>query len=262
MMFHLSRRKKIFLGGGAGLVVLGISLFHGCSQMEGQSGEGRGWHIVVKRSVGPEREQWAGMVYDSLRQVKGLDPQKVKKYQTADSSVVTYGRYLNLDDPNAQKDLKFIKSLASPERGIFPFLDAHLEPISEPDPPIRADWVITNTKGYWTLQIGQFHGEKRKQAAVEVVNQLRAEGVPAYIYHGPVKSLVMIGSYPETAVKVPKGQEISQVLRPVDPDLRKWKSKYPYLIVNAGYAKFKDFRGGQRLESQIVKIPRPGASLW
>jgi hypothetical protein len=34
------------------------------------------------------------------------------------------------------------------------------------------------------------------------------------------------------------------------------------LIVNSGYARFKDSRGGQRLESQIIKIPRPGMSLW
>lgn len=262
MKFHLSRSKKFWLGCGAGLVVLGISLFHGCSRMEGQSGEGMGWHIVVKRALGPQRDQWAGMVYESLKQVKGLDPQKVKRYHTADTSVVTYGQYVDLDDPDAQKDLRFIKSLLNPEQGIKPFLDAHLEPISEPDPPIQPDWVITTTKGYWTLQIGQFYGEKRKRAAVEVVNQLRGEGVPAYIYHGPVKSLVMIGSYPQDAVKVPKGREISQVIKPVEPDLQKWKSKYPYLIVNTGYAKYKDSRGGQRLESQIVKIPRPGASLW
>jgi hypothetical protein len=255
-------RKGFWIGVGVVLVGLGISLFHGCSQMDSQSGEGQGWHIVVKRSIGPQREQWAGMVYESLKLVRGLDTQKVRKYQLADSSVVTYGRYSSLDDPNAQKDLKFIKSLASPEQGIRPFIDAHLEPISDPDPPIESDWIITNTKGYWTLQIGLFHGEKRKQAAVDVVAQLRNDGVPAYVFHGPVKSMVMIGAYPESAVKTPKTQEISQNLKPVDPDLRTWKTKYPYLIVNSGYARFKDSRGGQRLESQIIKIPRPGMSLW
>jgi hypothetical protein len=164
--------------------------------------------------------------------------------------------------------MQFIKSLMMPDEERYPFVDAHLEPMPEPDPVVPADWMLEKTTGYWTLQVGQFHGPGRKQAAVEMVKTLRKECVPAYVSHGPVKSLVTVGSYPENAVGTPGKGKISRKLMPKDPDLKKWSRKYPYLIVNSEYAKFKSAQGPKnkkvevRIESQIIKISRPGESLW
>jgi len=250
------------------IVLTGTFFFVGCSDTQegtlftGGQTESGGWQIVIKRLYGPDRERLAEKVYEAIRTVRGLDPAKVQKTSSGEYTVVSYGRYPSLENSQAQRDMKFIKSLMLPDQG-YPFMDAHLEPIPEPDPAIQPDWVIGNTKGYWTLQIAQFQEGKRKLAAVRLVEELRKEGVPAYVYHGPVKSMVMIGSYPRNAVRTSSKKEISQILVPVDRDLKQWKSKYPYLIFNSGYAKVKNAKGQKaRMESQIIKVPRPGASLW
>lgn len=258
-----------------GIVLAGAISLSSCSDA-GQVGStgssglldqgGERWTVIVKR-LKPGQERLADVVYNSLAQVRGVDRNKIRKQQVGGYIVVTYGQYSSLDDPNAQKDMQFIKSLMVPDEG-YPFVDAHLEPMPEPDPAVPADWMLEKTTGYWTLQIGQFHGPGRKQGAVEMVKMLRKEGVPAYVSHGPVKSLVTVGSYPENAVGTPGKGKITRKLMPKDPDLKKWSRQYPYLIVNSEYAKFKSIQGPKnqkvevRLESQIIKIPRPGESLW
>ncbi|NLE29578.1 MAG: hypothetical protein GX629_07925 [Phycisphaerae bacterium] len=256
----------------AGVVgVMGAILLSGCSGVGGSSSGvidrgGERWTVIVKR-LNPGQEVYADVVVKSLRQVRGIDAGKIRKQQVGGYTVVMYGQYSSLDDANAQRDMQFIKSLMVPDQG-YPFVDAHLEPMPEPDPPIAASWVLEKTKGYWTLQVGQFYGPGRKQGAVEMVKILRNEGVPAYVSHGPVKSLVTIGSYPENAVGTPGKGKISRKLIPRNADLKKWSKQYPYLIVNSEYAKFKSSQGPGnekvevRLESQIIKISRPGESLW
>lgn len=256
--------RKILCGIGVAAVIgVGGALFHGCSDTRDQ-GEGEGWHIVVKRYHDNLRDQKAGIIYEALRRVPQLDPGRIKKTTSADSVVVTYGRYASLQDPKAKTDLQFIKSLMIPNEG-YPFLDAHLEPISEPDPPVDPAWLLANAKGYWTLQIGQFDGRKRKQAAVDLTRELRREGKPAYVHHGPVKSMVTLGAFPYKAVTAPGPNAISQQPRAADPKLRKLKGEYPYLIINSGYGKIRNLQGvpgEQMMTSTIIKIPRPGASLW
>jgi hypothetical protein len=258
------------------VVLMGIISLNSCSDTQtpgvadssgsASSSSGEAWTVIVKR-LKPGQENFADVAIDMLVKVKGIDRRKIHKQQISGYTVVSYGRYPSLDDANAQKDMQFIKSLMDPDRG-YPFVDAHLEPMPEPDPKISADWALENTTGYWTLQVGQFFGPGRKQAAVDMVKTLRKDGAPAYVTHGPIKSLVTIGSYPEDAVGSPGKTRISRKLMPKDPDLKKWCKKYPYLIVNSEYAKFKTSQGPKnekvemRIESQIIKITRPGESLW
>jgi hypothetical protein len=264
-------KSKLKIAGKLGFRVLGPSmlmmtvlLLVGCGQT-GQSGgfaSGGGfgsakerWTVVVKR-LSMEQKQFADVTYNTLVRVQGLDRSKVRKVTVGEKIVVIYGEYSGIDDSRAQRDMKFIKSLAVPDQGC-PFLDAHLEPMPQPDPPMPSSWDLTKSSGYWTLKIAQFDGAGRKQAALETVQQLREQQVPAYVYHGPVKSWVTIGSYPETAV----GRSDMKAL---DSELKRWKQTYPYLLVNSEYAKFKSSHGAKkeiRLPSQIIKIPH-GGQLW
>jgi hypothetical protein len=161
--------------------------------------------------------------------------------------------------------MKYIKSLVVPDEG-YPFVDAHLEPIPEADPPVPASWLLVKSGGYWTLEIAQFSETGRKKAAVDLVEQLRKKNIPAYVFHGPVKSMVTIGAYPEKAVGQAGKQKISRQLKATDPELRKWKREYPNLLINSEYAKFKTKQKGKnvefRLDSQIIRVPSEGEMLW
>ncbi len=229
-----------------------------------QTGNGQQWHIVVKRFRGPNRRKLGQLVYNTLVAVRGIDRRKVKQIYENNTCTVVYGRYNSINDKKAQKDLAFIKSLVSPERGYL-FLDAHLEPIPEPDPPINKAYLLENANGYWTLQIARFYGKGRKRSAVDMTNELRKQGIPAYVHHGPVISIVTIGTFPEDAVKAGrKGRLIGQPI-PVSPELRRWQRKFPYMLINSEYAVFKSTQGKKksaRIASQIIRIPSKNGSLW
>ncbi len=225
---------------------------------------GEQWHIVVKRFMGPNRKKLAQLVYNTLIAVKGIDRRKVRQIHTNNSSTVVYGRYNGIDDKRAKRDLAFIKSLVSPERGYL-FLDAHLEPIPEPDPPINSAYLLDNARGYWTLQIARFYGKGRKRSAVDMTNELRRKGIPAYVHHGPVISIVTIGTFPEDAVRAGrKGRLIGQPIA-ANPELRRWQRKFPYMLINSEYAVFKSTQGKKksaRIASQIIRVPSKNGSLW
>ena len=54
----------------------------------------------------------------------------------------------------------------------------------------------------WSVQIAAYEGStQRKKFAVDAVRDARAEGVPAYYYHGPSISSVCVGAWPRAAVR-------------------------------------------------------------
>jgi len=253
------------------LIWLGFVGLVGCSESQSNATlfstpatNGQDWQIVVKRFVGPNRRKLAQLVYNSLIAVRRIDKRKVRQMHLDNASIVVYGRYKGLDDKRAKRDLAFIKSLAVPQQG-YPFLDAHLEPVPEPDPPIASQYLLKNARGYWTLQIARFYGKGRKQSAVDMTNELRRKGVPAYVYHGPVISMVTIGTFSENAVKAGRrGRLIGQPIA-VDPSLKRWQREFPYMMINTQYAIFKSRQGKKksaRITSQLIRIPSKSGSLW
>jgi len=245
-----------------------------CSKDSGfaLSGPGNdgGWQIVVKRFRGPGSEQIARDALASLKRVRGLVAGRARIFHERGAVVLSYGRYRKPENPAARRDLTFIKSLMIEGRG-RPFLDAHFEPIPEPDPPIPSSWLLTNSGGYWTLEIARFDGPGRKSAAVEFLKTLRRRDVPAFVWHGTIRSTVTVGTFPEAAVKplVARGRVVMAMgLKPVDPQLKKWKKKFPYLAINGQYRTYRKVLKGKateqagRWESQIIKIPKPGGTLW
>jgi hypothetical protein len=79
-----------------------------------------------------------------------------------------------------------------------------LQPIVAPDPIAPPEWNLVNTpkKAYWSIEIATFAGNpKRKEAAVQMVRDLRAKGeTQAYYYNGPTVSSVCVGAWPREAV--------------------------------------------------------------
>ncbi len=270
-----NKKSGIWISSGLALIIA-VVLISSCSESRQPQNSGDAsspsfslsrnqetWQVVVKR-LSIKQKNLADVVYESLVKVQGISADKARIIRDGDYLIVGYGQYPSFEDAAAQKDMRFIKSLGDAE-GRFPFIDAHLELMPEPDPQIPADWLLTNTKGYWTLQIGQFHGAGRKQAAVEMVKELRNQNLPVYVYHGPVKSMVTIGEFPETAFSSGSKKRVMGQFKANDPELRKWIQKFPYMVVNTGYARFKTKQGKTqqlRLNSQTIRIPREGESIW
>lgn len=137
-----------------------------------------------------------------------------------DKSTLYYGFYRTIDRGTkdgdaAQADKASIASLKT-AAGDAPMQLCSFTTIDAPGPDAPAEWdmgnMVRSPEKYWSLQIAAFtadasdaEGHDRKWAAVESVKELRAQGLPAYFYHGDSISSVCIGVWPESAVKKQKG---------------------------------------------------------
>jgi hypothetical protein len=127
-------------------------------------------------------------------------------------SLLYYGYYRVINDPKdpketqrAQTDRKKIDFMVDP-MGNRPFEKAVFVELTAPDPIAPPDWNLVNAKGAYSLQIAAYKDSpQRKEAAVETVRAARAQGIEAYYYHGASSSLVCVGAWPETAVKMTGG---------------------------------------------------------
>jgi hypothetical protein len=127
---------------------------------------------------------------------------------SADQSVLYYGFYKTFDDKSqpeekarAQANRQAVRRLQS-DNGDMPFAECGFVPLMTPDPPAPPEWDLRNAAGYWALQIAAYEGSPlRKKYAVDAVREARASGVPAYYYHGPTISSVLIGTWAREAVK-------------------------------------------------------------
>lgn len=137
-----------------------------------------------------------------------------------ESSNIYFGFYASVDPldkknsvevSRSKADMKLVAELRD-SQGNLPFARSGFIALESPDPSTSNEWNLFNVdrslppqdpkRAYWTLQILAFRGDqKRKEAAVDAVKKLRAQGVEAYYYHGDTVSSVCVGHWPPSAVK-------------------------------------------------------------
>lgn len=139
-----------------------------------------------------------------------------------DDSRLYFGYYRSTNDqrdPNEAKRARADRALVAGVKmadGSFPFRAAAFVPIDAPDPSSRPEWNLYNvdlaknprdeSRAYWSLQVMAFKDDpKRKEAAVQAVEALRANGYEAYYYHGETVSSVTVGKWPRLAIREQEG---------------------------------------------------------
>lgn len=123
-------------------------------------------------------------------------------------SIIYYGFYRSISDPKekkendrAQADREKVLALTD-QQGNKVFTRVLFVEVNTPDPEAPAEWDLTNSGGFWSLQIAAYKDSaQRKQAAVDSVREARAAGIDAFYYHGETTSSVCIGAWPREAVK-------------------------------------------------------------
>ncbi len=241
-----------------------------CSQSTsgwGDADEGLIWQIMVEQIAGQQHRDIAMNVFMSLKIVKGLAANQFRITHGANSSTITYGRYSSIDDPDAQKALKLIKFLVVATDGGRPFLDAHLEPVPTPDPPVPEKWLLKNVVGVWTLEIAKYYGKGRKRNAVALVKTLRDSGEQAFVDHGLTSSIVTVGTFGANAVQQTVRRAIVGPPKARDPKLIELLKKYPDYLINGRYAKFTTTDGAgskssKRMLSRLLLIPERKQIQW
>jgi hypothetical protein len=164
------------------------------------------WSLYCASVSGPDRFARIAQLKASLIERSGMKDWYV--VHNEQDSTLFYGFYSAIEkteraSAKAHAERKRILELKN-DQGDPLFTTCFFTPIVQPDPPAPAEWKLTNAprKAFWSLEIAAFKDNVlRKQAAVELVKQLRAKGVEAYFFHGESISSVCIGAWPMEAVE-------------------------------------------------------------
>lgn len=237
--------------------------------------EGHGWTIYLQRFTQSNHYRAAEDYRKGLMKNSGW--RDVYVVHDLDESTIYRGQHRR--HRSALKRLKKVKAFTV-RGGLRPFASAHLEPIPEPDPRAPKEWDLRNAEGFYTLQIGYYHGKGRKKAAKKAVEVLRNEGELAYYYHGRYNSLISIGAFPQSALKVSNADKTTEITvyrtpknkspreavvfkptavryRIVYSRVQALKAKYPYHGENGLRQYVRDDQGQRHeIQSFFVRIPQ------
>lgn len=214
--------------------------------------------ILLYVLSGPDHVRQAKRYLQQTQQHTGWDDVYVVHKQ--DHSELYRGHYRVGDMDSAQRDMMQAKKWRSPA-GVPLFAQAIIKRLPGKDlgpPEFRTD----KAQGFWTVLVGVYFANPdidfyaRKQAAVDHCVQLRKQGQEAYYHHGPSKSYVVIGAFPESAVQMVLVNRVHQPeIR--DPRMKAIIAAHPKLAVN-GYSEIirrADPRTGQVVEVETGTYP-------
>lgn len=171
---------------------------------------GAKYTILLRSYSQPEHIAVSKQELEIFRRATGL-----KDFQLIHSegeSILYYGYYRAIDrsvnEDEAQRyrgDLNKLTGLTL--EGGLPFRAAYGTILPTPEPQAPAEWNILNAKGKYSLEIALFKVGKDfdgnpKQVAVDFVKELRKQDVPAYYYHSPSASHVLVGCFQPEAITI------------------------------------------------------------
>ncbi|MGV6815123.1 MAG: hypothetical protein ACWA5W_08965 [Phycisphaerales bacterium] len=239
------------------------------SPIEGESVGGQRvglWTILLVR-VQRADAQVAGRMLQVVVNDAGLDGAFLD--HRTDGTIIAYGRYPDKSDPRAIKDLERIRSLKVGGEQIFAQAIL-IPPSSEELRGANEAYDLRNVKAkfgdraIYTLQIGVYGRAdfqpssaqelaEYRHAAEQAVRELRADGVMAFYYHAPNRSMVTVGVFTEQdfdASTMPPTESLA---------LRNLKEQFPHNLLNGkGIEETVRTASGKKTrlqESRLVGIP-------
>lgn len=161
---------------------------------------GAEWTIYCATIPGLGHIQQSTQVRDQL--VRGTGMRDWYVVHNENDSTLYYGFYKSLDK-NIKATREKIDAMTDAAGG-RPFRNAMITELTAPDPEAPPQWDLSNVPAgmAWSVQIAAYEGSpQRKKFAVDAVREARAQGVPAYYFHGPSISSVCIGAWPKASVR-------------------------------------------------------------
>ena len=161
---------------------------------------GAEWTIYCTTVPGATHVAQSTQLRDQLTRTTGMRDWYVIHGDS--ESTLYYGFYKSVDK-SAKATREKIDAMTD-TAGARPFRNAMIVELTAPDPEAPPQWDLANAPSgmAWSVQIAAYEGSpQRKKVAVDAVREARAQGVPAYYYHGPSISSVCVGAWPKQAVR-------------------------------------------------------------
>ena len=155
--------------------------------------------------------------------------------QKTGRSELYWGRYPAIKA--AQKDLAKARAYRTPT-GVAVYANAIILALPGKDigPP---EWNLRNATGAYTVMVAEFYNlpeskyYTRKADAVAYCRRLRDNGFEAYYLHGTVKSLVTVGAFPDSSIRmIREGDTIHPKILDARIEAILKHKQFEYLAVN------------------------------
>ncbi|HYE02888.1 MAG TPA: hypothetical protein VD963_06605 [Phycisphaerales bacterium] len=226
------------------------------------------WSIILYAFRGPDAR---ALATEALRatQTQGRLPEAFIQ-ERGESVVIALGRFAGPDDPEAQAEIARVKRLVV-ERS-RPYDLAFLAPPykgtllgARPEYNLVSAAAQFPGRAKYTLQVG-FYGREElaspseadlresRRAAEEAAARLRAEGELAYYFHGPKRSMVLVGVFDETDFD-------PQTPRFRSPRLVQTQKRFPHNLYNGKAMKARSREREWLVGSELVAIPEAPGGL-
>lgn len=253
----------------------------------GTRNKGQPWTIQLIELEGPFAQRHVATWADQLAAMRNIRGKEVSFEGGADGRWrLYYGVYYRKTDERGvltvpdqlRRDFDMLRALRADD-GSAPFAYALKVPRPQPCEEVPA-WILSEVPARYSLQVAVFlptdDFQDYRQAAVEYCRFLRDEGFEAYYHHASASSMVTVGSFDESALKL----EIKTFARTRDSGIgREVRSENSlevealrqnellrYNLVNGQIHRVRplDAQGrpiagieAQPVPSQLVIIPRP-----
>jgi len=187
------------------------------------------WAIPLETFEGEHQQQRADRLMRRLE--RDFKVPNVWSRREGDQVHVYRGQYDDKKGKLARSALRQMQLLRID--GNLSYRDADLVrvPVAQDATVREMDLRGYSGRGFYSLQVEVYDdavGDKYHQVAEERAATLRSEGEPAYYYHGPHRSMVLIGLFTEDEAFV---TQIGGAAR-YSPMIKKLQERYPHNLYN------------------------------
>lgn len=207
-----------------------------------------GWGVFLAAFEGDDAAKRADRLLQQLQKDHHLFDAWIWR-RNAERYEVYRGQYIDPGSYEAVNALRQVHLLETAEGQRFP--RAELVMLSTPDDE-RSLMDLSQHVGMLSLQVGVYDeqmDEDYMEAAELAAAELRAQGYPAYFYHGANLSMVTVGLFDQQRAFTQRGEQTVY-----SPQVREVQEAFPYNLLN-GRTVIEN-RNGHRVEqpSFLVRV--------
>jgi hypothetical protein len=215
---------------------------------------GATYAIRVGEYVGVGGGTSARVALDEVQRATGLEGGWMR--DTGRSVTAYLGRF---SDPEGQAATEALRSVRA--SGIDQTARANLVPISAGQAAVTDPLDARGHRGMHSLQVAVYDadfGDTFRLAAQRAAKALREQGEEAFYYHGPHRSMVLIGLFTREVDFSTTTGSLGEQIEVYGPRISKLQDEYPYNLLNGHAQHLHDEHGNRMedrpLESFIVRI--------